>query len=354
MLTGWLTNSFRTTHNLNIRYNVCSYLFMQTRDYAARKGTREKRLLAKKKQAKKVVVEQVGYVSRKQYKKRTKVEICPLNNIDDSWKWKAVDNVWVIKYHQRPIYSLQEAIECHRETHHPTMYNKPNAIVNAYIELDMRREKKNRFVEKFTRIVDTPHTFECSSNKRTVLAFSQNLEDQKEAKSAGADYSGGTELIKKIQNGSFQFKDYDFIVAHANILSDLLLVRGLLKKKFPNVRIGTLGTDMKKLVTKFKNGIGYTAIPHKTFKEYGEINVTFGLLDMNMKYLEENFRALINDIEVMRPQHDASFIVRIQIRSELSDESFAINYQDYIATKTDKETKKEEIDETRCLSQSGL
>lgn len=29
-----------------------------------------------------------------------------------------------------------------------------------------------------------------------------------------------------------------------------------------------------------------------------------------MKYLEENFRALINDIEVMRPQHDASFIVR--------------------------------------------
>lgn len=43
---------------------------MQTRDYAARKGTREKRLLAKKKQAKKVVVEQVGYVSRKQYKKR--------------------------------------------------------------------------------------------------------------------------------------------------------------------------------------------------------------------------------------------------------------------------------------------
>lgn len=65
-----MTNSFRTTHNFNIRYNVCSYLFMQTRDYAARKGTREKRLLAKKKQAKKVVVEQVGYVSRKQYKKR--------------------------------------------------------------------------------------------------------------------------------------------------------------------------------------------------------------------------------------------------------------------------------------------
>lgn len=72
MLTGWLTNSFRITHNLNTRYNVCSYLFMQTRDYAARKGTREKRLLAKKKRAKKVVVEQVGFVPYKQQKKRQK------------------------------------------------------------------------------------------------------------------------------------------------------------------------------------------------------------------------------------------------------------------------------------------
>ncbi|XP_012339683.1 uncharacterized protein LOC100871180 isoform X1 [Apis florea] len=348
MLTGWLT-SFRTTHNLNIRYNVCSYLLTQTRDYAARKGTREKRLLAKKKRAKKqVTVEQVGYVPYKQHKKQKIKEVCPLNTIDDSWKWKAIDNVWIVKYHQRPIYSLQEAIECHRETHHPTMYNKPNAIVNAFVELDMRREKKNRFVDKFTRIVDTPHIFENSGNKRTVLAFSKNLEEQEKARDAGADYSGGTELIKKIQNGTFQFKDYDFVVAHANILSDLLLIRGLLKKKFPNIRIGNLGTDMNKLVTKFKNGIGYTAIPHKTFKEYGEINVAFGLLDMDMKYLEANFHALINDIEVMRPR-DASFIVRIQIRSELSDESFTINYQDYVATKTDKETNKEEIDETAII-----
>ncbi|XP_043794694.1 uncharacterized protein LOC122716056, partial [Apis laboriosa] len=200
MLTGWLTNSFRTIHNLNIRYNVCSYLLMQTRDYAARKGTREKRLLAKKKRAKKQVkVEQIGYVPYKQRKKQKIVEVCPLNTIDDSWKWKAVDNVWIVKYHQQPIYSFQEAIECHRETHHPTMYNKPNAIVNAFIELDMKREKKNRFVEKFTRIVDTPHIFQHNGNKRTILAFSKNLEEQENARAVGADYSGGIELIKKIQ-----------------------------------------------------------------------------------------------------------------------------------------------------------
>lgn len=44
--------------------------------------------------------------------------------------------------------------------------------------------------------------------------------------------------------------------------------------------LGSLGTDMNKLVTKFKNGIGYTAIPHKIFKEYGQINVAFGLVNL--------------------------------------------------------------------------
>lgn len=44
--------------------------------------------------------------------------------------------------------------------------------------------------------------------------------------------------------------------------------------------LGNLGTDMNKLVTKFKNGIGYAAIPHKTFKEYGEINVAFGSVNL--------------------------------------------------------------------------
>ena len=37
---------------------------------------------------------------------------------------------------------------------------------------------------------------------------------------------------------------------------------------------------MNQLVKKFKNGILYTAQPHKTFKEYGEINTTFGLVNL--------------------------------------------------------------------------
>lgn len=42
---------------------------------------------------------------------------------------------------------------------------------------------------------------------------------------------------------------------------------------------GTLSNNLSQLVRKFKNGIAYTAEPHKSFKEYGLINVTFGLVN---------------------------------------------------------------------------
>ena len=352
MLASWLINSFRSTYNCNAGYNIGSYMFMQSRDYAARKGTRERWRLKLKKKKVKAVVEQVGFVPHKQRKKETKVEVCPLTTMNESWKWKAVDDVYIVKYHQRPVYSLKEAIENHRETHHPTMFNKPNAVVNAFIELNMRREKKNRYLDKFTRIIDTPHIFTYGQPQRTVLAFCKNPQEQENAKNAGADLVGGIELIKKIQNGTFAFKEYDCIVAHADILTDLLLVRGLLKKRFPNLRAGTLGNNMSQLVRKYKDGIGYTAEPHKSFKEYGQINVTFGLLNMDTQELEENFSSLINDVESMRPKRDGLFIERVQISSELSKESFKINHQDYLATSNEEETKEQEQDETAIISTS--
>lgn len=36
---------------------------------------------------------------------------------------------------------------------------------------------------------------------------------------------------------------------------------------------------MSQLVRKYKDGISYTAEPHNSFKEYGQINVAFGLVN---------------------------------------------------------------------------
>ncbi|XP_076242184.1 mitochondrial ribosomal protein L1 [Calliopsis andreniformis] len=340
MSTGWLINSFRSTYNHVTGHNVPSSLFMQIRNYAARKGTREK---AKKKKVK-IVVQKVGFIPHDQRadKKANVIrKISPIHTIDDSYKEKALDNVWIVKYHQCPVYSFKEAIECHRETHHPTMYNKPNAHVQACFDLNMQREKKTKFLEKFTRIVETPHPFQYHDD-RTILAFCKKREDQFEAKESGASFTGGVELIKQIQAGDFPHREYDYVIAHTDILADLLLIRGLLKKRFPNVKTGNLGTDMKKLVAKFKQGIVYKAEPLSDFKEFGLINATFGTLNMDIKHLEENFVALLNDVQSMKPRKDGDFILRVQIQSPPSPELLKLDFKEYFS---DENSEMEEDEE---------
>ncbi|XP_076678660.1 mitochondrial ribosomal protein L1 [Andrena cerasifolii] len=345
MSAGWLLNGFRSTYNHITGYNAHSCLFIQARDYAARRGTREK---AKKKKVK-VVVEKVGFIPhniRAAKKAKAQVKVSPLRRIVDDWKIPATDNVWIVKYHQQPIYGLKEALECHRETHHPTMYNKPDAHVKAFIELDMQREKKTKVLDKFTRLVDTPYAFQTFED-RSILAFCKTSDGVQAAKDAGASFVGGTELIKQIQAGDFPYKEYNYVVAHTDILPDLLLIRGLLKRKFPNVKTGNLGNHMDRLVTKFKEGIQYSAIPMEDHKQYGQIDVVFGTLNMDIKQLEENFSALIKDILVMKPKREEPFILRAQIGSEPSPEMLKIDLEEYLPKKP--ETKAPEEDNTSAV-----
>lgn len=66
----------------------------------------------------------------------------PQRKFDDSLKSLPVDNVYGQKYYKWHVHSFAEALECHRETHHPEMYNQPNANLNVTIELNMEAEKK--------------------------------------------------------------------------------------------------------------------------------------------------------------------------------------------------------------------
>lgn len=61
---------------------------------------------------------------------------------DDSMKSDPVDDVFVAKYYKSIVYQFSEAVHCHKETHHPEMYNKPDANLNVTIELNMQGEKK--------------------------------------------------------------------------------------------------------------------------------------------------------------------------------------------------------------------
>jgi large subunit ribosomal protein L1 len=62
--------------------------------------------------------------------------------VSDLWKRTTTDDVYPVKYYRKPLYTFEEAIEMHRETHHPTVYNQPDAFVKLFVECNLRGEKK--------------------------------------------------------------------------------------------------------------------------------------------------------------------------------------------------------------------
>ncbi|KAK2588637.1 hypothetical protein KPH14_006404 [Odynerus spinipes] len=350
MFIGRLLNNLCTTHRHSVGFN--NQILLQTRQYAARKGTRAKRE-AKKIKRKIEKVETIGYIERmfklKQFKSnRQFLQI----NLNDKGKSVAVDNVWSNIYHQTKVYTFEEAVQCHRETHHPTILNCPDSFIKVKIELNLQTDKK--IMGPFTRIVQLPHYFDHGET-RNIIAFASSAQMLEEATKAGASLVGGRELIKSIKAGDVSLNDYEFCVAHPDVLADLVLIRGLLKKKFPTTKQGTLSPALKDLVDKFVLGIRYDAVPHKLQKDYGIIECPIGTLDMDTKHLEENFSVLLNDVHSVKSKKQTSFILRTQLFSQPSKEIFKIDFNSYIRSRapavkvTEEELPEDEDDVSHAV-----
>lgn len=264
-------------------------------------------------------------------------------HIDDTWKQVSTDNVWIGRYYRWRVYSVPEAIECHRETHHPTMYGLPHAPLNVEIELNMQGEKMTRFVENFHRMAMIEHEFD-HGEERQIMALAKGEDNLKLAQEAGAALVGGPDLIKNIQSGDVKIADYQFVVAHPNIMPDMVAIRGLLKRKFPNPKNGTLGNSLPDMVKQYLNGIQYSATKDEHQQNYGIIRTCVGHLDMDAKHLEENLAALLRDINMLRPRREGRFITRVILKSPPSGEQLKIDPFVYVPESNAKLSKAEQME----------
>ncbi|KAB0800271.1 hypothetical protein PPYR_03866 [Photinus pyralis] len=308
--------------------------------YAARKGTRERR----EKKKVKVVKEKVAFIPHNQRDKEKLLKNRPKLKFDDSAKPTPIDNVYIMRKYKMITYPFVEALQCHRETHHPDMYNKPNADVQIKIELNMVAERKTRLLDNFTRMAPMPHKIN-HGEERSILAFVKEAELQEAARKAGASLAGGVELIKEIQSGSLSLQNFHFIVAHPSILPELVSIRGLLKKKFPNPKNGTLNANLHDSVTKFMNGITYSAIKDEYEKDFGLIETVIGTLGMDDAHLEENFASLLLDVYEMKPKRSGTFISRCLMISPPSREKFKVDHSVYLPVEQVEVAQPEEEEE---------
>lgn len=149
-------------------------------------------------------------------------------------------------------------------------------------------------------------------------------------------------MVKDVQNGELNLKEYDYILAHPNVLPDLVTLRGLLKKRFPSPKSGTLGVNITEMVNKFKNGIQYAAEADDNQNDFGLVTTSIGKLSMDTKHLEANLKAILEDINTFRPKREGPFITRVLLKSAPSKEMFKIDPFQYVAEEYKRTGRKAE------------
>jgi large subunit ribosomal protein L1 len=121
-------------------------------------------------------------------------------------------------------------------------------------------------------------------------------EKEKEAREAGADYAGGEEMIRKIQEENWL--DFDRVIATPDIMGlvgrigKILGPRGLM----PNPRVGTVTFDIAKAVAEAKAG----KIDYRVDKA-GVVHAPVGKVSFGEEKLLQNARALLGAVVRAKP-----------------------------------------------------
>lgn len=329
LITSTASQSQRLLSSLcvtNSLLNTRTPLVSQQR-YAARKGTRQRKFIKKTK----VEVKKEEFVPHHIKLAKTKAPDGPAREVEKG-KPEAIDDVYITRHFMTKSVSLSDAIQFHRETNHESVYNKPNALINVKIELDMKLEKKNRYLDNFSRILLLPYHFDLNP-PRKVLAFCKTAETQEEALAGGAEAYGGVDLIKRIQSGEVSLTDYDYFVAHVNMMAEIVPIRGLMKRRFPALRNGTMGTNLAEMIERLSKGVEFSSTKDNYDLDYGSVSVPFGRLTMGTRELEENYVAILKDVETCRGRSSGAFITRCFVVSPPSRERFVVDPDHYIGKK---------------------
>jgi large subunit ribosomal protein L1 len=116
-----------------------------------------------------------------------------------------------------------------------------------------------------------------------------------EARAAGADIVGADDLAADVEAGKM---DFDLVIATPDMmpvvgrLGRVLGPRGLM----PNPKTGTVTTDVGRAVEDFKGG----KVEYRTDR-YGNVHVPLGKVSFEPAAIEQNFRAVIDEIQRAKP-----------------------------------------------------
>jgi len=181
-------------------------------------------------------------------------------------------------------YSIDEAMA--------TLKELKSAKFDETVEVALNLNVDPRHADQMVRgSVVLPH----GTGKTVRVAVFAKDAKADEAKAAGADLVGSTDLIEDIQAGKI---DFDIVISTPDMMGVLGKVARILGPKglMPNPKTGTVTMDVAKAVENAKGGQVNFRVDKK-----GNIHAGIGKISFDLEKIKENFLTLIEKINRAKP-----------------------------------------------------
>ena len=211
-------------------------------------------------------------------------------------KTKVVESVDLTK-----VYEPLEAIKILKEN----SYVKFQETLEVAINLSIDTKKTDQNVRGMLNLPK-------GTGKNIRIAVMAKADKASEAKEAGADLVGDSDLADKISTGKI---DFDLLIATPDMMPSIGKIAKILGPKglMPNPKLGTVTQDIKTAVTNAKAG----QVKFKNDKA-GIVQAGIGKLSFDEQDLIENLKAFYSSIIKSKPDAaKASFIKKITIASTM-------------------------------------
>ena len=166
------------------------------------------------------------------------------------------------------------------------------ARFDATVEAHFRLGVNVRLAEEQLRgTIALPH----GTGRQQIVAVFAEGEKAREAEEAGAEFVGGEDLVKKVEEG---FSDFDVAIA----TPDMMVAVGRLGRvlgpsgKMPNPKTGTVTFDVAKAVTEIQGG----KVEYRTDRS-GIVHIGIGKRSFTPEQLTENYAVILEEILRVKP-----------------------------------------------------
>lgn len=202
------------------------------------------------------------------------------------------------KYEKLQYYPLDKGVELVKEL----SYVKFDESIEVSVKLNLKKSQTVR---------DTlvlPHQF---VEGKKILVFAKG-EKADEARDAGADFVGDTDMVEKIQGG---WLDFDVAVATPDMMKDVGRLGPILGRRglMPNPKTKTVTFDIKEAVAEVKRG--------RTEFRSDKTNIVHcavGRVSMEPTQVAENLRLVLGEVNKKRPSDTkGEFVESIAISSTM-------------------------------------